>query len=66
MQRAVRQRGGQFVEQQTEAAAAIADALAPQQVDRLDLVAALVDHGDAGIAQGLLDAVVAHVAVAAP
>ena len=51
-------------EQGLERLTAVVDDLALDQVDRLDLVRALVDHRDAAVAHDLLDAVVVHVAVA--
>ena len=39
--------------------------LAADQIERLDAVGALVDHGDAGVAHELLHAVLGDVAVAA-
>ena len=55
----------QLDQQARHAGAAVGQHLAHQQVDGLDLVGALVDHGHARIAQHLLDAPFAHVAVAA-
>ena len=46
-------------------AAAVLRQLAADQVERLDAVGALVDHGDARIAHELLHAVLGDVAVAA-
>ena len=46
-------------------AAAVLRQLAADEVERLDAVGALVDHGDAGIAHELLHAVFGDVAVAA-
>jgi len=52
------------VQQGVHALAAIGQHLAHQQVDRLDLVGALVNHGHAGVTDVLFDAPFAHIAVA--
>ena len=54
-----------LLEEGLHGAAAIAAELAADQVERLDAVGALVDHGDAGIAHELAHAVLFDVAVAA-
>ena len=56
---------GQCGQQRCQALAAIGQHLAHQQVDGLDLVGALVDHGHTRVAHDLLDAPFTHIAVAA-
>ena len=53
------------VEELAEVAPGMRRQLAADEIERLDAVGALVEHGDAGIAGELLDAVLADVAVAA-
>ena len=53
------------LEEGPDGAAAVLGQLAPDQVHRLDAVGAFVDLGDAGVADELLHAVLADVAVAA-
>ena len=57
--------GREAVEQGVHAGAAIGHHLAHQEVDRLNLVGAFVNHGHAGVAHDLLNAPFAHIAVAA-
>ena len=54
--------GSQAVQQGIESRAAVVEHLALQQVDRQDLVRALVDHRDAAVPHGLLDAVLMQLA----
>ena len=53
------------LEEGADRAAAVLGQLAADQVHRLDAVGAFVDLGDAGVADELLDAMLADVAVAA-
>ena len=54
-----------LAEERHHRAAAVARQLAPDEVERLDAVGALVDHGDAGIAHELLHARLGDIAVPA-
>ncbi len=57
--------GGDLAEERHHGAAAVARQFAADEVERLDAVGALIEHGDAGIAHELLHAVLGDVAVAA-
>ena len=57
--------GADFAEERHHGAAAVARQLAADQIERLDAVGALIDHGDARIAHELLHAVLGDIAVAA-
>jgi hypothetical protein len=65
MARLRRQAGRQRLQPGREGTPAVGDQLAHHEIDRLDLVGALVDHRDARVAHTLLDAPVVRVAVAA-
>ena len=52
-------------EERLQRAAAVLRQLAADQIERLDAVRALVDHGDARVAHELLHAVLGDIAVAA-
>ena len=58
--------GGDGMEEAAQQAAGPLPQLAADQIERLDAVGAFVDLGDARIADELLHAVVADIAVAAP